>query len=311
MNITLCTLITYKTRRRRHLVTRDVRAYHGTTMDTKSSATSDSGDADPLARPQTTVSAVSIKLPPFWPNDPEVWFAQVEAQFATRGVIAQKTHFDYVVSSLNPEFAMEVRDLILNPPTETPYDSLKTELVKRTTTSEQRKLQQLISGEELVDQKPTQLLRRMQQLLGDRLSASADAASIFHELFLQRLPANVRMVLASTDSTMDIHKLADMADKVIEVSAPSVSAITSSAHSSDVKELREKVARLTDLVASLTTSPYHSQRRSTLRPRRSQSPAPTSASPAQDSLCWNHRRFGDKAKNCQDPCSWENSPAGR
>ena len=311
MNITLCTLITYKTLRHRHLVTRDVKAYHGTTMAAKSSATSDSGDADPLTRPQTTVSAVSIKLPPFWPNDPEVWFAQVEAQFATRGVIVQKTRFDYVISSLNPEFALEVRDLILNPPTETPYDSLKNELVKRTTASEQRKLQQLISGEELGDRKPTQLLRQMQQLLGDRLSASADAASFFRELFLQRLPANIRMVLASTDSTMDINKLADMADKVIEVSAPSVSAITSSAHSTDVKELREEVARLTDLVASLTTGPYHSRRRSTPRPRRSQSPAPTSASPAQDSLCWYHRRFGDKAKNCHDPCSWENSPAGR
>ena len=257
------------------------------------------------------MSAVSIKLPPFWPNDPEVWFAQVEAQFATRAVIAQKTRFDYVISSLNPEFAMEVRDLILNPPTEIPYDSLKTELVKRTTASEQRKLQQLISGEELEDRKPTQLLRRMQQLLSDRLSASADAASFFRELFLQRPPANVRMVLASTDSTMDINKLADMADKVIDISAPSVYAITSSAHSSDVKELHEEVARLTDLVASLTTGPYHSRRCSTPRPRRSQSPAPTSASPAQDSLCWYHRRFGNKAKNCQDPCSWENSLARR
>ena len=47
-------------------------------------------------------------------------------------------------------------------------------------------------------------------------------------LFLQRLPANVRMVLASADVSMDLGKLADMADKVMEVAVPTVAAIPSS-----------------------------------------------------------------------------------
>ena len=30
------------------------------------------------------VSAVSVKLPTFWVNDPELWFLQIESVFATR-----------------------------------------------------------------------------------------------------------------------------------------------------------------------------------------------------------------------------------
>ena len=260
--------------------------------------------AVPLA---TTITAVSVKLPPFWPADPEVWFAQVEAQFTTRGIVAQKTRFDYVISSLSPEFATEVRDL-LKPPSDDPYDVLKTQLIKRTAASEQRKLQQLMSGEELDDRKPTQLLQRMRQLLGDKLGSSDDANSFLHELFMQRLPTNVRVVLASTDPSMDLDKLADMADKVLEVATPLIAAI-SDPHpdNSEVHKLREEVAHLTDLVSLLTTRSRH---RSTSRPRRrAVSPSPTNMSQDPSSFCWYHAKFGENALKCRDPCSWGNSQA--
>ncbi len=67
----------------------------------------------------------------------------------------QKTKFDYVVAFLAPEFATEVRDLILSPPTETPYETLKQQLVKQTMASEQRWLQLLLNAEELGQRKPT------------------------------------------------------------------------------------------------------------------------------------------------------------
>ena len=176
------------------------------------------------------VSAVSlnIKLPPFWPSDPEVWFAQVDAHFTTRRVTSQKAKFDYVIASLTPEVATEVRYLILRPPTEHPYDTLREQLTRRTAASEQRKLQQLFTTEELGDRKPTQLLRHMQQLLGDRPGIAE--GSFLRELFLQRLPANVRMVLASIPDTTSLDSLAELADKVIEVATPvpppSIAAVT-------------------------------------------------------------------------------------
>ena len=141
-------------------------------------------DSDATGR----VSAVNIKLPPFWPSDPEVWFAQVEAQFCTRGITAQKTKFHYIIASLSQEYATEVRDIILHPPETRPYDFLREQLVKRTAISEQRRLQQLLTSEELGDRKPSQLLRRMQHRAVD-----ADNALV-RELFLQRLPTNVRVV---------------------------------------------------------------------------------------------------------------------
>lgn len=245
----------------------------------------------PQQLPPTTVTAVNIKIPPFWPADPEVWFAQVDAQFNTRSITSQKTKFDHIVSSLTPEIAMEVRDIILHPPERTPYDTLKDQLIARTTASEQRRLQQLFNTEELGDRKPSQLLRRMHQLLGDK-AATADTAFI-RELFLQRLPANVRMVLASAGGTQSLLELADLADKVMEVATPVISQVSSNP---DVEQLRTEVADLKSLLKSM----QHSQRRSPKLTRRSPSPAPK---PAQ-SLCWYHHRFGEDAKKCQPPCTW-------
>lgn len=235
------------------------------------------------------VAAVQIKLPPFWPADPQIWFAQVEAQFITRGITSQKTKFEHIVASLSPEFATEVRDLILQPPDTTPYDRLKEQLIKRTAASEQRRLQQLFNAEELGDRKPSQLLRRMQQLLGDK--ANDTDGAFLRELFLQRLPSNVRMVLASTPDTGSLENLAQLADKVMEVAVPSVSGIT--AATTELEQLRQEVASLKTMLQALQ------QPRGTSR-GRSPSPAPQRR---PQGVCWYHAKFGDNAQKCKPPCS--------
>ena len=203
-----------------------------------------------------------------------------------------------------------VCDIILHPPEENAYSTLKDLLIKRTAASERKRLQLLFTSEELGDRKPTQLLRSMQQLLGDSAGPLLDN-SLIRELFFQRLPSHVRMVLASSGDAVSLDTLADMADKMMEVAQPNVTSITStsaptlpppppSPASSDVTQLRAEISELRQLISSLQLSSSRSTSQHRSRSQsRSSSPHPNSG------LCWYHRRFEDKANKCTSPCTWQ------
>ena len=192
--------------------------------DSESSASLVADGADPSAAessPNTppsslqddddSISAIHLKLPPYWNADPTIWFIQVESMFRTRGVRGQSAKYEHVVSSLSPEIAMEIRDVLVNPPDSNQYDHLKTALLSRTQQSQKQQLQQLLTAEHLGDRKPSQLLRRMQQLMGP---SSEDSSKILRELFLQRLPTQVQAIIASSPSDLSLAAIAAMADKI-------------------------------------------------------------------------------------------------
>ena len=111
---------------------------------------------------------------------------------------------------------------MLMPSTERLYDTLKEQLIGCTAMSKQKRLQLLLNTEELGDRKPTQLLRHMQKLMGDKHIND----SLVCKLFLQHLSANVCMVMASMGGTVSLGDLAQLADKIMEVVVQSVSSVT-------------------------------------------------------------------------------------
>ncbi|XP_077512815.1 uncharacterized protein LOC144124007 [Amblyomma americanum] len=150
---------------------------------------------------------------PSSPANPRHWLAQVNSQFTIDRITTQAQQFHHVSASLPPEIAAEVRDLLITPPASAPFDKLAAELIKRTAASKE-----LICSEELGDQKLTQLLRWLQQLLGDK-AAIFDQAFL-RDFFVQRSPSSVCLVLVNAQG-LSLEKFAQPADSVIDVSYPS------------------------------------------------------------------------------------------
>ncbi|XP_075553529.1 uncharacterized protein LOC142586161 [Dermacentor variabilis] len=107
-------------------------------------------------------------LPPFWPQNPQVWFHQIEAQFRLYRITSETTRYYHVTSVVPAEVASELSDVLSGPKGATPHEHLKTKVLERFAPSERTHLQQHLAGEDLGDQPPFQMLRRMRQLLGER-----------------------------------------------------------------------------------------------------------------------------------------------
>ena len=91
--------------------------------------------------PRSAIHTLSLKLPPFWQEDPALWFPQVEAQFATKGITQQLTKYHYIVGLLAPETAREVHDVIVTIPATNPFDTLKEHLISCTSLTESQRMQ--------------------------------------------------------------------------------------------------------------------------------------------------------------------------
>jgi hypothetical protein len=73
------------------------------------------------AAQQAGVSRMVVRLPPFWSEQPAMWFAQAEAQFTLAGISTENTKFCYIISKLDYQYATVVEDIICSPPETHPH----------------------------------------------------------------------------------------------------------------------------------------------------------------------------------------------
>ena len=99
---------------------------------------------DPDSSQGGPIHRSTVRLPPFWPDRPGLWFTQAEGQFELASVNRERTKFNYVISQLEYRHAAEVED-IMSPPANNTYTTLKTELVRHLSASRDQRVRQFLT----------------------------------------------------------------------------------------------------------------------------------------------------------------------
>lgn len=267
--------------------------------------------------PSSSIESVVIRLPQFWVNSPETWFAQAEAQFLIGRINKDILKYNHVLTSL-PQTALEsVLDFIQNPPASNIYEQFKNTLIERHSLSEERRIEKLLSSEEIGDRKPSEYLRSLKQLAG----ASGSISNTFiKKLWLRRLPQIISIALIPQQDKEE-SEIVSLADKIWEAATPirglpSVSTIgdntmvdrNSRTQPNSQNELLREIKHLKTMMKSLSVTRNKYKQRAFRNPRRSRSNSRDGNSQIQrypNNHCWYHRKYKAHARKCQQPCNYK------
>ena len=90
----------------------------------------------PVSADMESVSAMAMKLPLFWVDNPRMWFQTAEAQFRVKNISWSSTKFDHVLARLPSELTISLVDVVARStaatPSEDPYTELKERLLEAT-----------------------------------------------------------------------------------------------------------------------------------------------------------------------------------
>jgi len=252
----------------------------------------------PPLPPRPAAQLGSFKLPEFWIDAPVAWFGAVEAQFRLRRVILEVDKFCLVTQALHKDTVRQVMHLVAEPDPVQPYTLLKQALLASHLLTDFQRVEQLLAMEPLGDRKPSQLLAAMLEVC----PRDEHGSKLFAALFLQRLPRELRVLLAQDDHR-DLRQLAAKADQL------------QAFHKQQGHELAAVTGESEDLVAAIKKGKGggggQNKRKGgppSLPPDRRQAGPPTTPrdlAQVASGMCIWHWRYGDKARRCSSPCNYQ------
>ena len=255
----------------------------------------------------------SLRLPPFWAENTEAWFAIAETRFQLKHVGDQMEMFDHVVNALPKESLRTVLDLITDPPEDDPYDPLKDRLCDTHQLTDFQRVEKLSMMDALGGRKPSELLHEMLELC----PTGHEESPFFLFMFMQRLPKELRIVLGDQDEAVELRSLALKADKLWSLhnhqqhgmvaavepgaSSPQPAATIAAVKSGQANRgSRNSGQRGKGRFRASGTGGHHNGGGSGGSPT-----TPNALARAAAGICYYHWKFGDRATCCEGVCSWQ------
>jgi hypothetical protein len=250
---------------------------------------------------------VSVKLPPFWPHSPALWFSQAESMFMIRGLSDQHQRYYHVVSVLPHESLRLVADIVEAKPEEEQYNVLKQRLLASHQLTGFQRAEKLFQMPTLGARKPSDLMAAMLEIC----PRGEEKTELFACLFLQRLPREIRVLLSEVDHK-DPKALAAQADRHWGLHESPAAAV--------MPVLAESAGMEDGINAVRQERGGRGGRGGRGRRGRgggggaggARQPVESDASMAArlaSGLCLKHWRYGDQAHSCIAPCSWQGNAA--
>ncbi|UYV83387.1 K02A2.6-like [Cordylochernes scorpioides] len=169
---------------------------------------------------------------------------------------------------------------------------------------ESKRIRKLLSGIELGDLKPSQLLQKLKSSATEDLSDK-----IIKTLWLEKLPQAIQQILIISEEELD--KLAVMADRIAELN-PKAEIYEADNPENETKMLLKKIESLEQKIESMTMEHQGRSRDRSSRDyrynARSRSRSKGAYNP-KGKFCYFHYRYGKNCLpgKCKKPCAWVNA----
>ena len=100
-------------------------------------------------RQKRATNLPKFRIATFYASDVELWFNQIETQFALHQIDDDDERYSLTCAALSGEIASDVRDMLLQPFRSNKYDSLKAILIERRGLTTPERVNKVISGERI------------------------------------------------------------------------------------------------------------------------------------------------------------------